>query len=190
MDALFATVAFDTAPRAAELLLGAAARADVVVFAVAFVVALVTLFAAVFAPLVFAAVLVELEAVFVAALAADFAALFGRAAAEALLFTVDFATVLPTALFSDALLPALFLALLAGAVADAARSRADLAALFAEPREREAEEVTPAPFFFSFFVADGIRGTLPIRPAVETGRICRPLAFPARMPARTASLSI
>jgi hypothetical protein len=39
------------------------------------------------------------------------------------------------------------------------------------PPERRAAAVTLADFVFSFFLADGIRRTLLLRPAVETGRI-------------------
>ncbi|PPD41615.1 MAG: hypothetical protein CTY15_13355 [Methylocystis sp.] len=47
----------------------------------------------------------------------------------------------------------------------------DLPADFlAEPRALEDAAGAPPPFFFSFFLADGIRGTLLLRPAVETGR--------------------
>jgi hypothetical protein len=49
-------------------------------------------------------------------------------------------------------------------------------ALAAEPRDRDDVTVAPPLFAFSFFLADGIRETLLLRPAVETGRHCRPPA--------------
>jgi len=199
LAALLALAVLPEAPLAAEFLIDAAARGEaeaaraVVLAAVfAFVVALVlvTFFDGAFALLVFAAVFADLaadltvvrEAVFATALAVVLAAAFASVLARA----VD---ALPLAADLGADLPAAALALDFPAVA-AVRDRTVLGAFFAtEPREREADDVTPAPFFFSFFVADGIRGTLLLRPAVETGRNCRPLTVP-RKTAWSASLSI
>lgn len=167
-EADLALVLPDTPPRAAEFLTGAVARAAA--FALAADFAVVAVFALVtdLALLVFAAVFAD----FAAALAG---ALAGAAAAFDAVLALD--EVLPLVAALAALLA---LDLLDWVEAEAvARDRADCDAFFvADPREREDAVVTPAPFFFSFFVADGIRGTLLLRPAVETGRNCRSPTVP------------
>jgi hypothetical protein len=52
-----------------------------------------------------------------------------------------------------------------------------------ETRERVDAVTAPAPFFFSLFLADGIRRTLLLHPAVETGRIVQ---IPCGAKGRTA----
>jgi hypothetical protein len=60
----------------------------------------------------------------------------------------------------------------AGADLEVARAElADLLALLLAPPGRRDAAVTLAAFVFSFFLADGIRRALLLRPAVETGRI-------------------
>ncbi len=141
------------------------------------------------APLVLAAVVFAVVAVdfadeafafpgdFVTAEAARFAAVLVRAAVfVALAFTA-------APLLLDPVFAGAFAATLAATLADALPPRdgsaerltsfvrAALDAVAFEEAWLRADAVeTPAPFLFSLFLADGIRGTLLLRPAVETGR--------------------
>ncbi|WP_144259466.1 hypothetical protein [Methylocystis sp. ATCC 49242] len=127
--------------------------------------------------------------VLVAAFAAAFAATFVRVAADEDLleddavvadavvddFAADFGTPMDGAVF----------ALPPGAAelfdATAPFPRTDFGAdFFPEPREGAGAATTPGPFVFSFFLADGIRGILLWRPAVETGRITQTTRYIAR----------
>jgi hypothetical protein len=115
------------------------------------------------AALVFAAVFAVLAADFLGAAAAVARAFAADSSAtpDALLVTETFdGEIFVAAVFAARVLVA---ALLAGEVLDAA--------WVAWPLERRDAATALVPFDFSFFLADGIRGALLLRPAVETGRI-------------------
>jgi len=137
-------------PRAAEVFLAELERADLAtVFDSVGAVDLAPFFAAAFA---------EVEAAFAAEV---FTAAVFAAAAAVRTGPVDL-----DGDFAEALVFG------AGAALEVARvPLADLLALLLAPPGRRDAAVTLAAFVFSFFLADGIRRALLLRPAVETGRI-------------------
>jgi hypothetical protein len=144
---LVAVVGSTTGPRAAEFFLTEAAREFVAPF---------DSFAdGVFAPF-FSGAFAEVDA----ALAVDvFTAAVFAAAAAVRTEPADFVGALMDG--------AVFAAALEGVLAEFV----DLLALLPVSPERRDAAVTLAAFVFSFFLADGIRRALLLRPAVETGRI-------------------
>lgn len=118
--------------------------------------------------LVFAAVL----AVFAADFVTDFAAVLARVAALFVFsagLTVDLEEAVPLAAAP---------AFAAAAVFDLRAARVACADFAADVDVRKrAVARAPAPFVLSFFLADGIRGLLLSRPAVETGRILQTPCF-------------
>ncbi len=109
-----------------------------------------------FSAVFFAAVLAVLAADFrdVLAAGAGFAVVLPAAfGADALFDEADFEEAVLAALADVLVAAALLIVALAGV-------RAEEAAGFAAPRERWGAAVTLVPFFFSFFLADGIRGAL------------------------------
>ncbi len=149
-------------PRAAEFFTAEEARADDGA-------ALRGSAAADFTP---ASFVLGLACVFTGAFVLVVAAVFAVWAAD---FTLFDAAVVPASAFAADLAVAAW----ADSFSVAFEALADCAGLAeaagsAEPRERREAAETLAPFALSFFLADGIRGTLLLRPAVETGRTTDP----------------